>query len=57
MDAVNWGNTGGKDIPNPPARAVLFAQHTYTTACDGLHEPGPCPSWTPIQELTWLARQ
>jgi hypothetical protein len=19
------------------------AQHTYTTACDGLHAPGPCP--------------
>lgn len=19
------------------------AQHTYTAACDGFHEPGPCP--------------
>ena len=19
------------------------AQHTYTMACDGFHEPGPCP--------------
>ena len=19
------------------------AQHTYTRACDGFHEPGPCP--------------
>jgi hypothetical protein len=19
------------------------AQHTFTTACDGLHAPGPCP--------------
>jgi hypothetical protein len=37
------------------------AQHTYTTACDGFHEPGPCPQiqWPydyakggPVQEDT-----
>jgi hypothetical protein len=24
--------------------AVVAAQHTYSPQCDGLHEPGPCPS-------------
>jgi len=28
--------------PSGPTRAVM-AQHTYTTRCDGFHEPGPCP--------------
>lgn len=39
---------GGHELPG----AIQFtpigwqgaAQHTYTTACDGLHAPGPCPS-------------
>ena len=22
---------------------IHVAQHTYTSACDGLHAPGPCP--------------
>jgi len=26
-----------------PSFPVLAAQHTYTTACDGWHPPGPCP--------------
>jgi len=26
-----------------PAGYQGAAQHTYTTACDGFHDPGPCP--------------
>jgi hypothetical protein len=31
--------------------SVLAAYHTYTTACDGLHAPGPCPVKPPVQTL------
>lgn len=30
------------------------AQHTYTRACDGFHEPGPCPEATPIVDAVVL---
>ena len=30
------------------------AQHTYTPACDGFHEPGPCPEpATPASQIQW----
>jgi hypothetical protein len=28
------------------------AQHTYTPACDGFHEPGPCPPSQPAVQIT-----
>ncbi len=31
------------------------AQHTYTTACDGLHEPGPCPPGQPPVTIAYPA--
>lgn len=35
-DVSGWRPTGVLSI-------LGAAQHTYTRACDGLHEPGPCP--------------
>jgi len=35
--AIPWGSTFGTMPP------VLCAQHTYTPACAGFHQPGPCP--------------
>ena len=33
------------------------AQHTYTTACDGFHEPGRCASTLTLSQLTLDAIQ
>ena len=38
-DITGWQPTGVQPIGWQGA-----AQHTCTRACDGLHEPGPCPS-------------
>lgn len=29
------------------------AQHTYTPACDGFHEPGQCPRTSTASQVTW----
>ena len=40
---------GGHLVFNPTFATITpigwqdAAQHTYTMACDGFHEPGPCP--------------
>ncbi len=40
---------GGHLVLNPAFATITpigwqgAAQHTYTMACDGFHEPGPCP--------------
>jgi hypothetical protein len=50
-----------RHIP-PDGQGVTFtltgyqgpAQHTYTAACDGFHEPGPCPKpATPAGQVQW----
>jgi hypothetical protein len=39
-------NTSQCADPEPVFTPIGYqgcAQHTYTVACDGFHEPGPCP--------------
>jgi hypothetical protein len=37
------GSGCGGHLSITPAGYQGAAQHTYTTACDGFHEPGQCP--------------
>ena len=30
-------------VSTETAPDLFMVQHTYTMACDGFHEPGPCP--------------
>ena len=33
----------GPDVKVLPIGCQGVARHTYTPACDGFHDPGPCP--------------
>jgi hypothetical protein len=41
--AVALRNVDQWHVTFPPTGPTRVAQHTWSQACDGAHEPGPCP--------------